>query len=132
VLGAAWPGSRKLISHPLNLARDLRVRNRLWTTPDTRDRNMEEFGFRDSYASNHRVFRCDGHCALVGRMLATVLCSQIVPHRFCVVRKRNFRLLDLGMPAFFPFEAVVALLSIVGEHPHGLLTGMFPVPVSTY
>ena len=44
------------------------------------------------------------------------------------MRKRNFGILDLGMPAFFPFEAVIALVPIPGEHPHRLLNRDVPGP----
>src|SRR5205814_10700092 len=47
--------------------------------------------------------------------------SQLLPHRCCVMRKGNFWLLDLGMPALFPFEAVIAFVPVPREHPHGLL-----------
>src|SRR4051812_34645300 len=46
---------------------------------------------------------------------------QILPHRPGVMRECNFRLIDVRMPALFPFEAVIAFVSVGCEHPYGFL-----------
>src|SRR6266699_6051418 len=45
-------------------------------------------------------------------------CTKVLRHDPSKIRDGYFRLLNFGMPGFFPFEGVVARISSLGQQPH--------------
>src|SRR5207245_5350060 len=50
-------------------------------------------------------------------------CTKVLRHDPSKIRDGYFRLLNFGMPGFFPFEGVVARISSLGQQPHVALDG---------